>query len=282
MSTITPLLSSAAYGVSDYLGGVAARRMSSVKVIAISYPTSAVGMAVLAMFVPGEATREGLLWGAGSGLIMAFAIWWFYDALAAGPISFVSPATAVIVAGLPVTVGLMKGERPVALAWLGIVLGFFAVLLVSRSPTDDKNSKVTRRTLMLTAGAGVAFALSFVLTAEIPEGSGLVPLVAARVAATAVVFAVLVPRTRGSNEDEGVKVLLPVVIGLIDIVANVAMYYTFQSGDLAIGSIIIALYPAFTVGLAVLILREQVSKTQTAGLLAATASILLVTYATSG
>lgn len=282
MSMMSPLISSAAYGVSDFLGGVASRRSSSLRVIAVSYPTSVIGMALLALLVPGEATGAGLWWGACSGAVMAFAIWWFYEALAAGPISFVSPATAVLVAGLPVSVGLVQGERPSAAAWLGITIGLVAVLLVSRTPTGPHEVRVTRRTLVLTVAAGTAFALSFVLTAEIPEGSGLLPLVVARVAATAVVFAALVPRAIRSSGHEGQTAwVIPMAIGVVDVVANAAMYYTFQLGGLAVGSVIIALYPAFTVALAVTLLRERVSPLQGLGLAAATASVLLVTYATS-
>lgn len=123
MSALTPLVSSAAYGVSDFLGGVASRRSQALAVIGVAYPTSVVVMAVLAPFFPGNVTLVGLLWGAASGAVMAFAMWWFYDALAAGPISFVSPATAVLVAALPVGIAVFQGERPAALAWLGIVVG---------------------------------------------------------------------------------------------------------------------------------------------------------------
>jgi drug/metabolite transporter (DMT)-like permease len=54
------------------------------------------------------------------------------------------------------------------------------------------------------------------------------------------------------------------------------MYFTFQFGDLALGSLVIALYPAFTVALAVLVLREHIHRIQIWGLLAAVCSVLLV------
>lgn len=282
MSTLIPLVSSAAYGVSDYLGGVASRRSSALRVVAVSYPTSVIGCGVLAPFVPGEPTGAGLWWGTGAGAVTAVAIWWFYMAMAAGPISFVSPVTAVLVAAVPVAIGLFQGERPPLLAWLGIVLGLVAVILVSRTSARAGRRRIAPRTMVLTLAAGVAFALGFVLTAKIPTGSGLAPIVAGRVAATAVVYAFLIPyEMRSERGQKQQTYLVPVLVGIVDVIANVTMYYTFQYGELALGSIIIALYPAFTVGLAVLLLRERIGAAQSLGLATAAASVLLVSCATA-
>jgi drug/metabolite transporter (DMT)-like permease len=279
VSTLTPLVSSAAYGVSDYLGGVASRRSSALGVVAVAYPTSVIGMALLALVVPGDSTYAGLAWGAASGAVMAFAIWWFYLALAAGPISVVSPVTAVLVAAIPVVVGVAQGEQPQGWAWAGIALGLAAVVMVSCDLTG-KQRRVQPATLVLAIAAGTAFALSFVLTAEIPTGSGMLPLVAARATATLVVFTFLVTQHRGRQAVPWSQRLrswaVPVLIGVVDVVANVAMYFTFQFGDLALGSLVIALYPAFTVALAVLVLREHIHRIQISGLLAAVCSVLLV------
>mgnify|MGYP003333687791 CR=1 FL=1 len=281
MSTLLPLVSSAAYGVSDYLGGVAARRTSALDVVAVAYPTSVVGMAILSLVLPGEVTAGALLWGAGSGAVMAFAIWWFYLALAAGPISVVSPLTAVLVAAVPVPVALLQGEAPSALAWWGIGIGVAAVLLVSWTPSGAAG-RIRPATLLLTVGAGAAFAASFVLTAQIPSGAGVAPLLAARCAATLIILAVVLVTRRDRDPDTATPRSLtdslgvPIAIGLVDVVANLAMYYTFQLGDLAVGSVVIALYPAFTVALAVLVLRERLRMWQAGGLLAAAFSVLLV------
>ena len=58
-------------------------------------------------------------------------------ALGSGPISVVSPLTAVLVAGIPVGVGLALGERPGPIAGIGVVLALIAVVLVSREATDE-------------------------------------------------------------------------------------------------------------------------------------------------
>ncbi|MCL2541573.1 MAG: DMT family transporter [Nocardioidaceae bacterium] len=281
MPTLTPLVSSAAYGVSDYLGGVASRRQDPLHVIAIAYPTSVLGTALLVPLVPGHVTTSGLAWGAASGAVMAFAIWWFYRALAVGPISVVSPVTAVLGAAIPVLVAVGEGDRPGLLTWTGIGLGLAGATLVSCDLGAGR--RISARTLLLTLGAGTAFALGFVLTAQVPAGSGILPLVVARAVASAVVLAILLLQSRACDTAGrttwagGVRAWGgPMLVGAVDVVANATMYLTFQAGDLAVGSVVIALYPAFTVALAVLVLRERVHRVQVCGLAAAVASVLLV------
>src|SRR4029079_6438177 len=104
--------------------------------------------------------------GAGlCGVSQAFGICWFCAALGAGPISVVSPPTAILVAAIPVGVGLALGERPGALAAIGVVLALVAVVLVSREATDEDvtSHKFTKKVAWMTVGSGVAFGLNFVL-----------------------------------------------------------------------------------------------------------------------
>ena len=135
-----------------------------------------------------------------AGVVGGLAVWWFYLALAGGPMSIVSPLTAVLVAGLPVLIGMLMGERPGPVALAGIVLALVAVVLVSRESPDAVTEEITggrklrfdRRIALLTVGSGVAFAAAFVFLHKVPEGTGLWPLIASRVTATAVVWAVAV------------------------------------------------------------------------------------------
>src|SRR6185369_12003276 len=93
-------------------------------------------LTVLATFADGEVDRGAVVWGGLCGISQAFGIWWFYAALGSGPISVVSPLTAILVAGIPVGVGLALGERPSTLAYTGIALALIAVVLVSREVRD--------------------------------------------------------------------------------------------------------------------------------------------------
>src|SRR5258708_39408255 len=99
--------------------------------------------------------------------------------------SGVAALTAILVAGIPVGVGLALGERPGAIAAVGVVLALVAVVLVSREATgeDVRPHKFTAKVAWLTVGSGVAFGLNFVLIHQAPGGAKLWPLGFARLSA---------------------------------------------------------------------------------------------------
>ena len=73
-SLLLALTSAVAYGVSDFLGGVASRGVAALRVILVSYPVSAVVIAAIAPFAGGSPSSASLLWGAASGAVMAVAM----------------------------------------------------------------------------------------------------------------------------------------------------------------------------------------------------------------
>ncbi|WP_072691499.1 EamA family transporter [Rhodococcus marinonascens] len=280
------LVAAIGYGVSDFVGGVASRRVAALRVVIVSYPLSLLIVFAIAPFVGGTLTPSSLLWGAASGIAGGVAVWWFYLALASGPMSVVSPLTAVLVAGIPVLIGLALGERPGLIAFVGIVVALAAVVLVSRESPDETAGEVaggrvlrfTRTVALLTVGSGVAFALAFVALHEIGEEGGLWPLAISRASATAVVW--LVAFSSGHFvPPHGEPLRLAVYVSFLDVLANAAMLYAFQGGLLSLVSVIGALYPAATVLLAMVMLGERVSRVQQAGMLLALASVGMIAVA---
>lgn len=271
------------YGVSDFAGGAASRRASALGVVAVTYPVSVLVALAAAPVVGGQFTASSLLWGAAAGVAGGVAIWWFYLALAHGPMSVVSPVTAVLVAGIPVLIGLVLGERPGLLAYVGIVVAVLAVGLVSRESdetvTGVGHPRFTPRIAWWTIGSGIAFALSFVALGQVQSGTGLWPLAASRVTAALVVWFVIAVRWRSVVWAE--RSLLPVLagIGAIDVLANSALLYAYQHGMLSLVSVIAALYPAVTVLLAVIVLGERIGRLKLLGLVAAGVAVALVSLA---
>ena len=68
-------------------------------------------------------------------------------------------------------------------------------------------------------------------------------------------------------------------VGLLDVVANVAMLSAFRGGMLSIVSVLIALYPAVTVALAVVVIRERIGIGQAAGFVLAAGAVTLIAVA---
>lgn len=271
------LLSALGYGISDFVGGLASRRVAALRVVLVSYPVALVLLAVLATVVGGEINHGAIFWGALCGVSQAFGIWWFYAALGAGPISVVSPLTAILVAGIPVGAGLALGERPGALAAVGVVLALIAVVLVSRQATDEDVTphRFTAKVAWMTVGSGVAFGLNFVLIHEAPVEAKLWPLVFARLSASVLVL-VIAAVSANLHSPTGTPLRLAVLAALLDAGANVAMLLAVQSSYLSLAGVLMSLYPAATVLLAIVVLRERVTRWQVVGMALALAAVAMI------
>ncbi|WP_370445734.1 EamA family transporter [Mycolicibacterium phlei] len=275
---VLALASALGYGISDFVGGLASRRVAALRVVLVSYPLALVMLAVLAAVVGGDVTGDALLWGALCGVSQAFGVWWFYAALGAGPISVVSPLTAVLVAGLPVGVGLAMGERPGMIALVGIVVAMVAVVLVSREATDEDvvTHRFTPKVAWLTVGSGVLFGLNFVLIDQAPVEAKLWPLVFARASATTLVLLIALV-SRNFRVPSGQPLKLAVLAAFLDVGANIAMLLALQASLLSLAGVLMSLYPAATVLLAIVLLRERVTRAQVVGMVLALAAVAMIT-----
>ncbi|MCT7661076.1 EamA family transporter [Mycobacterium deserti] len=272
------LASALGYGVSDFVGGIASRRVAALRVVLVSYPIALVLLTALALAVGGEVSQGAVLWGALCGVSQALGVWWFYAALGAGPISVVSPLTAVLVAALPVGVGLALGEQPGLIAGCGVVVALTAVVLVSREAPDNDGTThtFTKTVAWLTVGSGVAFGLNFVLIDQAPAEANLWPLVFARASAT--VLVVVIAAVSGAlRPPSGAPLKLAVLAALLDTGANIAMLFALQAALLSLAGVLMSLYPAATVLLAIVVLRERVTRWQVTGMVLAVAAVAMIT-----
>lgn len=278
IAMVLALTAAAGYGLSDFVGGLASRRVPVLHVVLTSYPLSALLMALIAP-LGGPPDDQSLVWGALSGIAGGLAVLWFYAALASGPMSVVSPVAALLTSALPLLGGLVVGERPSTGALVGAVLAVGAVVLVSRQEDstvgDSAAARTTPKVMLLTGGAGIMFALYFVVLHEVPAGTGLWPVFASRVTATATV---LVPAlaTRNPRFASGRAGGLALVAGVLDVIANVAMLRGLQTGMLSLVSVLASLYPAGTVLMARFLLGERWGRLQKIGLVLAAASVGLI------
>ena len=122
MAAILALSAAVAYGVGDFLGGVAARRESATVVVLWSHLVGLVMLLVLAPLLGGELTPRAMAVGAVAGLAGGTGVALFYRGLAVGTMSVVAPIAALLSAAVPVVAGLVAGERPTPAALAGIAL----------------------------------------------------------------------------------------------------------------------------------------------------------------
>ena len=245
--------------------------------VLVSYPVALVLLLVLALIVGGHISHDAMFWGGLCGFSQAFGIWWFYAALGAGPISVVSPLTAILVAGIPVGVGLVLGVRPGGVAGVGVALALAAVVLVSREATDEDVTphRFTKKVAWLTVGAGIAFGLNFVLIAQAPPEAELWPLVFARLAATLLVL-VIAAVTGNMRIPTGTPLRLALLAAVLDVGANIAMLLALHASLLSLAGVLMSLYPAATVLLAIVVLRERITRWQAVGMVLALAAVAMI------
>jgi drug/metabolite transporter (DMT)-like permease len=268
------LMSSLAYGAADFLGGLAARGAHVLRVVVIAAPASLLVELLLWPAVGATFSSGAVAWGAASGVASAAAFALLYRTLAIGPMSVLSPVTALVSAALPVSVGLVEGESLGGAAIAGIALALAAVVVVSGG-TDVRGLRPSRTALALAFGAGAAIALQLVCLDQAPDDSGVAPLLVGRAVSSAVVLgaAFTLRRQLGAARP---SLATSAAAGALDSLANFAFLLAVRDGDLAVVAVITALYPASTVLLARAVLAERIGRTQLAGLgLAAVAVSLL-------
>ncbi|OBH94800.1 hypothetical protein A5678_03515 [Mycobacterium sp. E2733] len=259
------------------MGGVAARRVAALRVMLVVYPIETFLLGALALATGGPISGGAVFWGCLYGVGMAVGMWAFFAALGAGPISVVSPLAAVLNAAVPVAVGVALGERPGPGASVGVVLALIAVMLVSREATAQGVTpyRFTPKVAWLTLLAGSAMGLNLVFLHQAPHACKLWPLVFARLSATVVIF-VMAAASKNLRAPRGKPLKLAWAVALLDICANVTMLLALHTWLLSLASIMISLYPAATVVLAMVVLRERLTRWQGFGMVMAMGSVAMI------
>ena len=110
MAALLALSAAVAYGVGDFLGGVAARRGRRPSVVLWSHLVGLVMLLALAPLVGGEPTARAMAVGAAAGLLGGTGVALFYRGLAVGAMSVVAPIAALLSAAVPVVAGLARAS----------------------------------------------------------------------------------------------------------------------------------------------------------------------------
>lgn len=275
MGILLALAAAAAYGLSDFVGGVASRRSSAWPVALLSQLGGIAGSAALALSLPGDPGSHDLAWGALAGVGAGAGTVFLYRGFAGGRMGVVAPVSGVGAAVLPVVVGVLTGERPAALVWIGIALALPAIWLVARVPDAGSASESDAAALRDGVLAGLGFGLLFVALGQVPDGAGFWPLAAAQTSAL-VAIVLGAAAARAPWLPTVATQWWGVVAGLLASAAVLAFLLASQTGLLAVAAVLTSLYPAFTVLLAALVLREPIFRTQAVGLALCAAAVSLV------
>src|SRR5262249_26984465 len=155
---VLALSSSVCWGVSDFVGGIQARRAPVLLVVLVSQAIGLVGAAVVVVVRGvGPPPFVELLPAMASGVAATVALAAFYRGLAVGTMSIVAPISATG-AAVPVIVGVATGDRPAVLQVLGIAVAIVGVVLASREDDADAHP-LDRRATRVAVGLALLAAL---------------------------------------------------------------------------------------------------------------------------
>ena len=274
MPYLLAIASAVFYGAADFTGGLVTRRAAAIPVVLLSQGSGLVLVALIIPLLPAATPLAAdVAWGAGAGLTGGVGVALLYHGLAIGTMSVVAPTTAVAAVAIPVMTSIALGERPGALAVLGIALGIGSIVLVSRQTTVADTGRPSGIGPAL--ASGVAIGLFFLMLAQTRSPAGLWPLLAARLTSVTL-FAGVVAVGRRSVRMPVRLAWLATLGGAIDMLANALYLLAAQLGPLSPVVTLSSLYPASTVLLARAVLGERLSAWQTAGVAGALAAVVLI------
>ena len=293
VAIVVGLLGAITFGSADFLGGIASKRISAVRVTAIGALSGLAVLLVMLCLIGGSWSINAVLLGMLSGLCGSTAIMLLYACLAIGPMSILSPITAVVSALVPMFVAVARGERLPPVGYLGLAIALVAVVLVGFVPEKGAvRPSIRAMTMAVTSGALIG--LFLVVIDLTPPSSGLVPLVSNRATSVVVMFSLVAGMwwwSRGKIADSpGARVgflspgwraglWLAALAGVVDAGGNTLLLIGLRLGDLTIQSVLTALYPAGTIILAAILLRERIAPVQIVGLALALVASALVALA---
>jgi drug/metabolite transporter (DMT)-like permease len=243
-------------------------------VLLVSQPVGLVLALVVALAVGGDSLSAGdaaIAVGAGAAVVMALGA--YYRAMALGSVTVVATIGALGVL-VPVTAGLVQGDRPAAIQVAGAVAGIVGVVLVAREP-DPEWRAAGRLSIGLAALAAVGFGIFF-LGLDAAAGSRPAWTIVAVRAGGVATLLVAAARVRPSMRIE--RSLLPalVAIGCFDVTANSLFAVATNHGLLSLVAVAGSLYSAVTVLLARFLLRERLAASQLGGVAIALMGVALI------
>jgi len=281
LSIIYGIASAATWGAADFIGGLATKRTSPYRVLFLAEIAGLIPFTVLALLTrePIPSTSD-LLWGAIASLIGLTGLTILYRALADGQMSIAAPVSALFAALIPVIFGFFTLGAPSLATMTGFGLAFIAVWLISQ--TDRMNWRFplrgfrSLRDLRLPLLSGLFFGLYFIVIHRATLNAFFWPLVMARFAGF-VAFGLYALITRQPAMPPRDVWGFCIINGVIDIGGNAFYILSAQTGRIDVAAVLGALYPASTVLLAWIFLKEKISMVQTFGVLLVFIAIMLFT-----
>lgn len=259
------------WGISDFIGGYTARRFNSFALAALGHLSGSALMAGLALAnhetIPSLAS---LGWAAAAGASGGVSLALFYRALSQGNMGLTAPVSAVLGAAIPLVFAVFIEGPPGIIPRAGFVLGLAGIWLVSRPERGHRPEG-----LGLAMIAGIGFALFFIFIKQAGSGSALWIATGSR-SASLLATSIIVLAGRKFSPTYPLGFGLGLLAGCIDVTGTFFFIRASQTGRLDTAVILSSLYPALTVLLACVFLKERFTVWKTVGMIAALVAVPMI------
>jgi drug/metabolite transporter (DMT)-like permease len=272
--TLLALLSAVVWGGADFSGGFATRRDSQYLVLVLSAFS---GLLLLggAALIQREAfpAPPGIAWAMSAGVTGGLGIAALYRALTIAPATVIAPTAGLVGAALPVLFSAFTQGVPPPTTQLGFGLAFLGLWSVVGG--SGRATPASRQGFLLACLAGVGFGGFFTSLAQVGGGLLFTPLVITRTVTLLTGLSLLrLLRLPLPSLSSNTPALLA---GLLDAGGNILYVSALRYIRLDIAAVLGSLYPASTVLLAALLLKERISPRQGLGVLVCLAAVVLIT-----
>jgi drug/metabolite transporter (DMT)-like permease len=297
VGVLLAFLSALVYGSADFFGGLATRRSNPYAVLTLAASVGILPMFFLA-FINSESWPSIMdaVRGGFAGLMGFLGLVLLYYGLSIGRAAIVSSTAGIVSACLPVIYSSIFIAIPSPIQFIGFVIAILGIGLVScHSPPEIKSKldesetlsgnwnnqpayKLARqsvRDILLGGISGIFFGLFFISLASISQEGLFIPLsiskfVAFSAGLTIILFSQMkLPSLRAN----------PAIFwaGILDPAANALYLFATRFTRLDIAAVLASLYPAGTVLLSVIFLKEHLIPRQWAGFAFCLVAIALIT-----
>ncbi len=272
MPLLYSLLAVFCWGTSDFTGGYASKRSDAFVVTLIAHASGTVLMLTLAVATHAPfPSRTSELWAFAAGSLGGVALAIFYRALAGGKMGLTAPVAALLGAGIPTGFAILTEGLPGKLPIVGFVLAAVGIWLISRP-----EGKLGRpEGISMAVLSGIGFAGFFLCINRVGADSALWSAAHSRLASLVLVGLIVLARP-GKLELRREDLFLGLFAGCLDVTGTALFIRADQTGRLDSAVVITSLYPAITVILARLILKEHFHRWKAIGILAALIAVPLI------
>lgn len=271
------LIAAAGWGAADFTGGLASRRTGAYQTV---FYSEIFGLFFIVIGV--IASKEGrppwpaLLLAGMAGAIGTTGLLMLYHALSIGKMSIATPVSALMAAALPVLAGILLDGFPGLLTFAGFGLSLAAIWLISREEGNNSHIIAHLNDLRLPLLAGIGFGTYFILMHKAAQTSTFWPMIASRSGGILIMLLYMTKRPGAWHITQGAWPYIA-LNSLLDVGGNSFYLLASQVGRMDVAAVLSSLYPAATVLMAALILKERVAHSQAIGILLALIAILLLT-----